>query len=205
MSAGTVAAVILAAGESSRMGRPKQLLDWGGRTLLQHQVDTFVASDFAPVVVVLGARARQIRARTRCEPPCVLVENAGYRAGRATSVRVGVSTLPDDVDAVIIASVDQPCSAATLEQITEAWRGGGGRIVVPRLQGRNGHPALFDGSLLSELRVVEERSEGIRAVRRAHTAETHFVDVDDPLVLLDVNTPEEYEEAARRFAPRAEA
>ena len=90
----------------------------------------------------------------------------------------------------MVASVDTPLSRATVRALIDAWRAlpGPGAIVVPRHGGRNGHPGLFDGALLPELRAVQEESQGLRAVRRAHTKTTTFLDVDDPLVTLNLNT-----------------
>jgi molybdenum cofactor cytidylyltransferase len=190
-----VAAIVLAAGESTRMGRPKALLDWRGRTLLQHQIATLSEAGCDPVVVVLGARAHQIRARTQCDAPCRIVENAAYRSGRASSLRIGARALADDVEAVLIASVDGPSALATTAAVIEAWRENAASIVVPRFEGRNGHPALFDGALLGELRELQESTLGLKAVRTAHADATQFVDCDDPWVVLNMNTPEEYEQA----------
>ena len=196
-----VAGLILAAGESTRMGQPKALLDWGGTPLLQHQIDVLTAAGCAPVVVVMGHGAAQVRARIHCAEPCRIVENADYRRGRASSVRAGAEAVPDDADAVVVAAVDQPCLEATVRSLIGRWRGGQASIVVPRYGGKNGHPALFAGALLAELRDVREETEGLRAVRARHRERTEFVDVDDPLVVIDLNTPEEYEAARRRFLP----
>lgn len=197
---GGVAAVILAAGESRRMGRPKALLDWGGKALLQHQLDELSAAGCDPLVVVLGHQALTIEAAIDCLGRCQIVMNSQYVSGRASSLRAGAATLPDETGAVIVASVDGPCSASTVGALIEAWRAepGPGSIIVPRHEGRNGHPALFDGSLLAEMRAVEERSQGLRAVRRAHVESTTFLDVDDPLVTLNLNTPEDYASAKAR-------
>ena len=190
-----VAAIILAAGESTRMGRPKALLDWGGRTLLQHQIDTLSEVGCDPIVVVLGARAHQIRARTRCTATCRLVENAAYRSGRASSLRIGARALADSVEAVLIASVDGPSSVATARAVIAAWHASAASIVVPRFEGHNGHPPLFDGALLGALREVQESTLGLKAVRSAHADGTQFIECEDPWVVLNLNTPEEYERA----------
>jgi len=183
------------------MGRPKALLDWGGAPLLQHQVDELAAAGCDPIVVVLGARSQQVRARLRPGSPCRVVENAAYRSGRASSVRVGARAVPDGVDAVVVASVDGPLSAATVRALLDERARGGAAIVVPRHEGRRGHPALFGAELLTELRAVTEAGEGLRALRRAHADATAFVDVDDPRVLLNLNTPDEYASAAKRWVP----
>ena len=201
--AGTVAGLILAAGESRRMGRPKATLDWGGVPLLHHQVQALREAGCEPVIVVLGAEAHNLRARLREAPPCVVVENAAYRSGRASSLRVGASLVPDDAGAVLVASVDQPCRASTVEALIAAWRTSEALIVVPRHDGRNGHPVLIDSALRAELGAVQEASEGLRAVRAAHREATRFVDVDDPRVTLNLNTPAAYEAARATLAPDA--
>ena len=96
------------------------------------------------------------------------------------------------IGAVVVASVDAPMSRETIEQLIEAWRASGAAIVVPRFEGKNGHPALFDGGLLAELQVVQDSAQGLKAVREAHREGTQFVDVDDALVGLNLNTPEDY-------------
>lgn len=194
-----VAAIVLAAGESRRMGRAKALLDWDGKPLLQHQIDELSAAGCEPIVVVLGHDADRIAAGIRRDGGCRVVHNREYASGRASSLRAGADALPDDAAAVVVASVDTPLRSATVGALIEAWRGRAdpGAIIVPRHAGRNGHPSLFGGSLLPELRAVREESQGLRAIRRAHTDATAFVDVDDPLATLNLNTPEAYESARR--------
>ena len=198
-----VAAIVLAAGESRRMGRAKALLDWDGKPLLQHQIDELSAAGCEPIVVVLGHEEERIAAGLRCDGGCRVVHNREYASGRASSLRAGADALPDDASAVVIASVDTPLRSATVGALIEAWRGRAdpGAIIVPRHAGRNGHPSLFGGSLLPELRAVWEESQGLQAVRRAHTASTAFLDVDDALVTLNLNTPEAYAAARRAYAP----
>ncbi len=206
MTAG-VAAIVLAAGESRRMGRAKALLDWGGKPLLQHQIDELSAAGCEPIAVVLGHEAERIAAGIRCVGGCRVVRNREYASGRASSLRAGAGALPGDAVAVVVASVDTPLRGATVRALIAAWRGrpDPGAIVVPRHAGRNGHPGLFGGPLLAELRAVREESQGLRAVRRAHAAATTFLDVDDPLVTLNLNTPEAYESARRDYAPDSAA
>ena len=96
---------------------------------------------------------------------------------------------------MLIASVDGPSSVATVQAVIAAWREKAASIVVPRFEGRNGHPALFDGALLGELREVQESTLGLKAVRSAYADATHFIDCDDPWIVLNLNTPHEYEQA----------
>jgi len=188
-------AVILAAGASTRMGTAKALLDWGGRPLLQHQIDTLVEAGCDPVVVALGHAAEVVRSRIDCRAPCRVIVNAGYTEGRAASVRAGAAALPAGLGAIVITNIDGPCSAATVRKLIEEMGSVGASIVVPRYDDKNGHPAVFAGELLTELRGVDEVGQGLKAVRAQHRETTQFVDVDDPLVGLDLNTPKDYERA----------
>ena len=203
MSAG-VAAIVLAAGESRRMGARQGAVGLGRHAPCCNTRSTNSTAPAAiRIVVVLGHEADSIAAAIRCDGVCRVVRNREYASGRASSLRAGAAALPGDVAAIVVASVDTPLSRATVRALIDAWRAlpGPGAIVVPRHGGRNGHPGLFDGALLPELRAVQEESEGLRAVRRAHTKTTTFLDVDDPLVTLNLNTPEAYAAARRAHAP----
>lgn len=193
----TTAAILLAAGASSRMGRAKPLLDWGGRALVAAQVEALEAAGCGPVIVVLGARAAAVR---RALPPSVRwTTNAAWREGRAGSIRAGARAIPSHAERIVIASVDQPCSAEAVRRTVEALGADpAARIAVPRYEGRNGHPPVFNAALLGELRGVSERGEGLREVRRRWRAATIYVEVDEPLVLLNLNTPEDYRAALER-------
>ncbi len=198
---GAVAGLVLAAGESTRMGQPKPLLRWGPRTLLQHQIDALTRAGCQPVVVVLGHEAAAIRAHLTGTAPCQIVENPEYRQGRAESVRAGIRAIPAGAEAVVIINVDQPCRADTVRALIAARRRTGALIAVPTHQGKAGHPAIFAGGLREELLHVSEAGEGLRAVRAAHARETLMVAMDDPQITLDLNTPDAYTAAERRYAP----
>lgn len=191
----STAAILLAAGASSRMGQAKPLLDWGGCPLVAAQVKVLQAAGCAPVIVVLGARAAAVR---RALPPSARwTTNIAWREGRAGSIRAGARAVPAYAERIVIASVDQPCSASAVRRTVAALAANpDAKIAVPRHGGRNGHPPVFAVALLPELRRVSERSEGLRELRRRWRAATIFVEVDDPLVLLNLNTPEDYRRAS---------
>ncbi len=194
----STAAILLAAGASSRMGQPKALLEWRGQPLVAAQVAALRAAGCDPLIVVLGSQAHQIRAvLPHAAQP---VTNHAWRQGRAGSIRAGARAIPAHIDRIVIASVDQPCSAASIRRSIDALSAErDARIAVPRHAGRNGHPPIFDAALLPTLRRVTERNEGLRELRRIWADATIFVDVDDPAVLLNLNTQPDYE-AARRTA-----
>ena len=191
-----IAAVLLAAGESSRMGEPKQLLDWGGRPLVRAQVETLLNAGCRPVIAVVGAHAGAVRADIPAGPSVQIATNHTWREGRASSIRAGARAVPDAVDAVVIVSVDQPTSAAIVGRLASVLEASDDALIaVPRFNAGNGHPPIFDARLLPMLRSATERTEGLRALRRRYAEQTIFVDVDDPLVRVNLNTPEAYREA----------
>jgi molybdenum cofactor cytidylyltransferase len=198
---GGAVALLLAAGESTRMGRPKPLLEWGGRTLIEYQIGELVAAGVGTVIVVLGHRADEVRPYAERAGGRVVV-NPAYREGRAGSIRAGAAALPNDADAIVILSVDQPRSRGITQALLAEHLRQDNTITVPVFDGRRGHPAVLSGRLLGELREVDESTEGLRAVTRRHGSERREVPLDDPSVLLDMNLPSDYEAAVG--APKTE-
>jgi molybdenum cofactor cytidylyltransferase len=198
-----IAAILLAGGQSRRMGRLKPLLDWGppggsAVTLVEYQVSQLRAAGCAPVIVVLGYGADEVRpAVHRAGAQAVI--NELYAEGRASSVRVGAGALPEATEAVVMLNADQPRPAWVTQRLLKAQRDSGRPIAVPTFQGHRGHPAVFSRALIPGLREVTEAGEGMREVLRAHEAELLEVEFDSPVVLLDLNRPEEYEEARGSF------
>lgn len=197
-----LAAIVLAAGLSTRMGTPKPLLPWDGRTLVEYQVAQLVTAGVSQVIVVTGHAAAEVE-RALVGSGARVVHNPRYAEGRAGSVRVGAAAVREPVAAVLTLNVDQPRPAELIRAIVSAHLSGNAAVTVPVWSGRRGHPAVFAGALLPELRAVTEEGEGLRAVRRAHAAETREVDFGDPRVLVDINTPESYREARRLFGLEA--
>lgn len=183
-----VAAVVTAAGYSSRMGSHKALLDWHGKPLLQHQLDALAG--FGEVIAVLGHEAERIAAVLRLGPNQRVVFNPHYPEGRASSLRTGFEAISTSPEAVLVVGVDQPFAPETLERLLDEM-GPGVAIALPVSAGRRGHPGLFAGSLLDELRAVTEEGEGMRAVVRRHPVREVLV-ADS---FLDLNRPEDYARA----------
>ena len=188
---GVVRALLFAAGESRRMGTAKPLLPWRGQPLVAYQVTQLLAAGAAEVVVVTGYAAEQIAPLIDAAGGRA-VENAAYRSGRASSVRAGALALADDTLAVITLNVDQPRPAALVRRVLEAHGRGTALITSPEQGGRRGHPTVFAGALLPELRTVAEETEGLRAILRRHADRRQSVSVDDPVIHLEFNTPDEY-------------
>ncbi|HZU04391.1 MAG TPA: nucleotidyltransferase family protein [Chloroflexota bacterium] len=187
----TVAGILLAAGQSTRLGQPKQLLPYRGRSLLRHAAEVGLAAGLAPLIVVIGAAAPAMR--RELEGLAVqVVENPRYAEGQSTSLRAGVAALPPGTAAVVILLVDMPAvDAEVIARLVEAWRATAAPIVRPAYAGQPGHPVLFAAPLLPELAAVQG-DEGGRAVLRRHAATTHLVPVATPGVLQDIDTWEAY-------------
>jgi molybdenum cofactor cytidylyltransferase len=207
----TIAALLLAAGESTRMGRLKQLLPWGGATLVAWQVAQLREAGAEDVVVVLGHEAEQIRPAV--PPEARIVVNAAYQEGRATSLRAGALALLEsagggggtggrsasEIEAVLILSVDQPRPAWLSRALIERWRAERPLVMSPRFERRYGHPILLDGSLLPELRDVSDETLGLRAVIDRHVERAQSLAISNQRVDVDLNTPADYEAALISF------
>jgi molybdenum cofactor cytidylyltransferase len=192
-----VAAVLLAAGESTRMGRLKQLLAWGGTTLIDWQVRQFTQAGVESVVVVLGHAADDIRPALPSGTRVTLSED--YRQGRASSLRRGAQAVEGAPDALLILSVDQPRPAWLSRRLIERWEREKPLIVSPRFVDGFGHPVLLDGSLLPELREVDEASLGLRAVIDRHLESAAGEVIHNSRINVDLNTPDDYASALASF------
>ncbi len=193
-----ITAVLTAAGLSSRMGRPKPLLRWRDATLIEHQVSILLSGGASEVVVVLGHRAGEV---------ATYVEGAGarsvvndrYEEGRTSSIRAGLEAVPGGTEDILLIGVDQPRTPQIVARVVEAHLGAGSLLTSPRYRGRGGHPLMFSARLLPELRLISERNQGLREVFERHRAEVTEVHFDDPIVRLDLNTPEAYERAYEKY------
>ena len=190
---GRVAGVILAAGESSRMGQRKAFLrhEMTGATFLAHLVAESVAAGLLPVVVVgreydaeLGQAVSQTGANYVPNPSAVL--------GQLSSIVAGLDSLDEQVSAAVVMPVDVPMvSAATIRRLVRAAAEQGVGIARATHCGRHGHPVLFTRAVFDELRSADP-DVGARAVVRADPARVRDVEVDDPGVTIDIDTPEDY-------------
>jgi CTP:molybdopterin cytidylyltransferase MocA len=181
--------VILAAGASSRMGTPKQLLIVDGKPLLVRAVESALASPAWPVVVVLGANAGVIRPAL-APYPVLVVENAAWAEGMAASIRAGIQTLQEfsrHTDAALLALCDQPgFSAATIDRLVCAQRNTGRSIAAARYAGRHAAPALFLREHFGPLTALTGEA-GARELLNAQPERVAPVDL--PELAVDLDTP----------------
>lgn len=187
--------LILAAGASQRMGTPKALLAWGQTTLLESALQQARAVAVQHLVVVLGPATSHLK--DSLGPDVQVGLNLVPETGRSASIRIGSELFSDDdVEALVIQSVDQPCAVDVLEALFLASRQAD--IVIPTFGGRRGHPISVNGRLLPELRRVTEEEEGLRSIVRRHAEHVFEVPVDSEAVVWNLNDPAAY--AAARVA-----
>ena len=188
-----IVAVVLSAGESSRMGRPKALLPIGGETFIERVVRTLKRTSVGKVIVVLGHNADEMSRRIAHLPVEILV-NRDYKSGQLTSLQVAVRSLDSqsDCDGMLVHLVDHPYIDARLVEIMiERFYESGKSLVVPRHAGKRGHPVIFARSLFEEL-LKAPLDQGAKAVVNAHRHETLEIDTTDEGITLDIDTPELY-------------
>ncbi len=187
--------VVLAAGLSTRMGRPKATLPLGdGDTFLTRIVRTFTAAGVEEVVAVLGHEAEAVRSVLEASGlRARVVVNPAYRDGQFSSVLAALSVVDrPGVQAMLMTLVDVPLvSVATVSAVLERYRTSAAPIVRPVQGDRHGHPIAIDRSLFVEVRSADPLA-GAKPVVRAHVSAAGEVEVDDEGAFIDVDTPDEY-------------
>jgi molybdenum cofactor cytidylyltransferase len=201
-----LAAVILAAGASTRMGTPKALLaDPDGRPFVARVARTFGDAGLDHLVVVTGARHEAIvnaLAADGLSGRVTCVRNPDPSRGQISSLWTGLdAVMRPELEAMLMTLVDVPMvRPSTVRAVVEAWRRGRAPIVRPAIGDRHGHPVLFDRAVFDELRRAP-LDEGAKAVVHAHAGSVINVDVDDEACLIDIDTPADYESAIRSTPP----
>ena len=189
-------AILLAAGESSRMGQLKALLPWQGTTLIEHQINSLLAAGVQHVVVVLGHDSDRLEPIVDSVAGASWVLNPDYLQGKTTSLKIGVSALDgQSVSDVLLLNVDQPRTSDTVQKLLERHQESQYVITIPTYGGKGGHPIFLSATLLIEMAAIEEETKGLLAVVRRHAEATERLEMNDPSVLWDLNTPEQYEKA----------
>lgn len=188
-----IAAVVLAAGVSSRMGRPKQTLDVEGVPMLERVLLTFRRSKVGRVVVVIGAHAEEVRSRVRFADE-VIVENPKFDEGMSGSLKLGLRNV-GEADAAFVALGDQPfVRPETVDRMVAAYEKTRACIVIPTYRGTRGNPVLFDRSIFPQIEGIRG-DVGAKSVVRRNASEVLEVDVRDIGVLADIDTPSDLADA----------
>lgn len=201
-----VRAIVLAAGESRRMGQPKAGLRVrpGGPTFVAALVQVLQAAGLGEVTVVAGAHPDAVRQALESVTGVQLLLNPDWPSGQLSSLLTALAALETpELEAVVVALVDSPfVRPATVRRLLERWRETGAPIVRPALDGRHGHPVIFDRATFEDLRAAP-LDRGAKAVLTARAAELLDVEVDDPGVLADIDTPDDYDTAVGPRDPGA--
>jgi len=191
-----IAAVVLAAGESSRMGRPKALLPIDGVRFIEKIVSSFQSTKVGKILVVLGHNAEEMRQKI-ADLPVLIVVNNEYKKGQLSSLVAAIRDIQSrqssaELDGILVHLVDHPyVNPILVDVMIDRFYESKKLIVVPRYHGRRGHPVIFSRSLFSELQDTS-LDQGAKAVVHAHQKDTLEIDTEDEGVTIDIDTPEEY-------------
>jgi molybdenum cofactor cytidylyltransferase len=190
-----ISAILLAAGESRRMGRPKQLLAWQGRTLLEHCLESLIDSDADETILVLGHEADLIRKSLPALPIKIAI-NPDYNRGMASSLRRGLLAMDPGSEAFLVLLADQPgIGPEIINTLIRRFRKADPKrgIVRPVYRGLRGHPVLISTQYLKEALQLQG-DVGARRILLNHPGDILEIEVDQDAVLKDIDTPEEYQE-----------
>ena len=184
-------AMILAAGESRRMGRPKLLLPFGEKTIIEKIIESVIQSKAEKVLVVLGSDLKKIEEKIKNFPLKIAI-NPDFRKGMLSSIQRGFQVMPENTKAVLIILGDQPLiSTAIINKIIDAYKRTGKGIVLPVYKNERGHPVLIDMKYRGE---VENLSPdiGLRGTVYNHPEDILEVEVETPRILKDIDNIEDY-------------
>ena len=195
-----ITAIILAAGKSTRMGSPKMLLPWGNTTVIEHVISVFSKAGIEDILVVTGGARKQVEAIImECEKkyPVRSVHNQGYEVGdMLLSIQCGLRHITDpNIAAAIIGLGDQPqVQERSVQLLLDASLKTKSPLLVPSFQMRRGHPWLVARQFWKDL-IGMDVTQSPRDFLNAHAHDIHYVDMDTPSILADLDTPEDYHAA----------
>lgn len=188
---GEIWAIILAGGESRRMGRPKMLLPFRGKTMLEKVIDHVTGSKVDHTLVVLGAEKEKVGELIK-NYPVTHCYNDNYKEGMLSSVKYGIKRLPDNCRAFLVFQGDQPLIlSSTTDKVVDAYKAAGKGIFMPVFNNRRGHPLLIDSKYRPDVEQLDS-NYGLRGLAAKFPDEVTGIEVDDPGILLDFDTPEDY-------------
>lgn len=191
-----ISGILLAAGLSTRMGEPKQLLPFGESTIVETVVDSMLASKFDEVIVVIGHCATQIQEQLS-ERPVKIVFNPDYHDGMLTSAQAGIRTLKAS-NAFALMLVDQPfITSALIDQVIDAYVRTDKGIALPSYNYKRGHPVVFNQRYTDDILALGVESGGVRTLFKRYADDIHYVPVDTDRVLRDIDYREDYERALK--------
>jgi molybdenum cofactor cytidylyltransferase len=190
-SAPPVSGIILAAGQSKRMGQVKQLLPFRGKPLISHIVDIALASRLEEVIVVLGHRAEEIGMNVDFGEAQVIM-NDDYEAGQSTSLQIGISATSDRSEAALFILGDQPLvNTGVINRLIEEFKRNRVGLLVPTFHGKRGNPVLVDRSFFPHLESLTG-DQGARALFEEYADLVKEFDVGDECIHIDIDTLDDY-------------
>ena len=193
-----ISGIILAAGLSTRMGEPKQLLPFRDSTIIETVIDNLLGSKLSEVIVVVGHEADKIQTRIQ-HKPVKIVFNPDYQEGMLTSAQYGVGSISASADAFAMTLVDLPLITPDLvDMVIDAYVQAEGGIAVPSYNYRRGHPVIFDRRYADDILGLDGNSGGVRSLYKKYADDIHYVTVDTDRVLTDIDYRKDYEEALQK-------
>jgi molybdenum cofactor cytidylyltransferase len=193
---GFTSAILTAAGKSERMGTLKPLLPWDGANLLEYQISCLVDSGVSEVIVVLGYKADVLAPYVDGANVRYIV-NPLYLSGKTTSIKAAILQINPKTEAIMLIAIDQPRTSSIISALIDAHFNNNALITSPRFHHRGGHPLIFSSSLKKELTSINEDSKGVRGIMQNYRDRIAWIDINNPIIRLDLNTPEAYEEGKR--------
>lgn len=188
-----VTGVILAAGQSKRMGQPKQLLMLNGKPMVWHVAKAACQADFHEVIVITGAYGDEV-AQALTGLPLKIIYNEHWADGQSSSVKKAVQSVHPGFQAIAFMLADQPLiDAALMNEVIGAYQGRKSSIVMPRAQNKPGNPVLFDLTIWRSSLLALSGDEGARQILRSKQEDIHFIEKEDADRFLDADTPAEFE------------
>jgi molybdenum cofactor cytidylyltransferase len=185
--------IILAAGESKRMGWPKLLLPFGEKTVIETVIENSIVSKVEEILVVLGSDAEKITEKIKDYPVQISV-NSHFREGMLSSIQCGFEALPEKAHAALVILGDQPSIPhSVIDRLIDAYEQTGKGIVLPAYRRKRGHPILVDMRYRDEVRRLSS-DIGLRALIHSHTEDIREIEVHTPSILSDIDTVDDYNE-----------
>ena len=193
--------IILSAGESKRMGKPKQLLPWGNSVILQQVIDNASASRLGMILLILGSQADEISGKIKLSSKTRIVVNRDFKEGMSSSVKCGVKNAPEKTEAYMLLLGDQPfVGPDIINQLIACYQKSKHGIIIPVYNGKRGHPVILDTKYKQELLAIGDG--GAKVVVDNHVRDIVEVVVESPEILTDIDTPQDYRKAIREIKDR---
>jgi len=195
-----ISIIILAAGSSTRMGTPKQNLNWYGIPLIVYQVEQALNSRAKEVVVILGNQIDENKKilTTHLGPKLNnihLIENSEWGSGKTTSVKLGIRNISEDSTDVMLWASDSPRPTVLLDDLMANHVGNNNLITYPWHKDKEGHPGVFSLSLRQDLLSIQEKSKGLREIVKKYEENVVKLQMFDPISVVNLNTMAEYTKA----------